>query len=131
MSEKLRFEAQAARWDAHGRAPSLLESGDWQLLALRCWLTSDGARKEGVSPMLAAFVEESAQALQARFPGWYDRLLATRDYCERCGERYLIENLSLCSRCLRTYCYHCTDFPSGPNGNRFHDCGDAGGEIVG
>jgi hypothetical protein len=60
--------------------------------------------------------------------GWWDDLLNQREYCEQCGERYRLSNLSLCSKCGRTYCFRCLPYERAPNGNYLHHCG---GEIVG
>ena len=125
----IKYEEHAARWEASGRAPAALLTSEWQLLTLRCWLYSEGAKAQSISPLLAEFAHESFAAIEARAPDWYEALLRERDHCSGCGERYRVENLSVCTKCLNTYCFRCDAFtPLAPNGNRLHSCG---GEIVG
>jgi hypothetical protein len=116
----------ADKWEAAGRSDELLVTNGWRLLALTCWTASAGARSEGVSPSIAALEEASVLHMGGR--DWSDSLLSERHYCEHCGETYRLENLHLCSKCMRVYCTWCLPKESAPNGNRLHHCG---GEMVG
>ena len=70
--------------------------------------------------------------LLARNPFWFEHLISERDHCSLCGESYLVDNMSLCTNCLGTYCYKCKNFPLGPNGNPVHACTDeTSREVVG
>jgi hypothetical protein len=122
------FLAAAAAWDRAGRPDSMLEQNVWRLLALRCWFQSDGAAQDGRQPVLADYGDACEKHLEIRDPDWWDTLLRQRDLCERCGETYRVENLAVCTGCLRTYCHCCIDEPKAPNGNYMHHCG---GELVG
>ena len=51
----IQYEEQAARWESVGRAAEALVTDQRQMLALRCWLSSSGAKSQGISPLLAAF----------------------------------------------------------------------------
>ena len=123
-----RYLAAATAWDAAGRPDTLLYTNEYQLLALRCWFQSDGAAREGRDQVVADFGDACEKTSEVDSPHWWGRLLAFRLNCDRCGERYMIENLSICTKCLGTYCFNCIDTASAPNGNRIHHCG---GEIVG
>jgi hypothetical protein len=115
----------AANWDAQGRPPTLLLEGHG-LIALRCWSWSEGARIDGMSEVLQAFLHETSAAQPE---GWLEACLSDRGTCGVCGERYKLENLKLCTHCSRTYCYRCASERSmAINGNPACACG---GELVG
>ena len=122
------FLAAAEKWQAAGRPDELLCSHDWRLMVMFCWVPSEGALREGVEPVLEEYVRVSKSTMDACRPGWYDRLLSTREYCDLCGERYRLENLVVCTKCLRNSCWRCITSARAPNGNRLHGCG---GELVG
>ena len=78
--------------------------------------------------MVADFGDACEAAYEERLPDWWGRLLRERTNCERCGERYMYENLSICTGCLSVFCFHCLEKSKAPNGNWLHYCG---GELVG
>lgn len=123
-----RYLGAAQAWHDGGRPRDLLLSGDLELLALRCWFQSDGAEREGRDQVVADFGDACEAAYEERFPTWWGMLLRERTHCETCGERYMHENLFICTHCLRLYCFHCIDKQQAPNGNWQHPCG---GEVVG
>jgi hypothetical protein len=125
---KRSFQRLADHWDGAGRPASHLVTDPLRLLALRCWIASDGARKEGVSARIQALADESEKAMRTAQPDWFDDLLATKSYCTGCGERYSVENLSICTACLDERCYWCSKQGEATNGNRACSCG---GEYVG
>jgi hypothetical protein len=122
------FEPMAAKWEQQGRPDDLLPSNSWQLLALVCWIQSKGAQAQGVSAALSAFHAASVSHFEAIVPGWFEEILSQREFCERCGETYRIENLGLCSQCMWVCCAYCRPLEKALNGNQAHWCG---GEIVG
>jgi len=125
MSAHTRFEALAAEWHALGWPASSLIEG-YESIALRCWAYSDGAKNDGVSEHLKAFIRACEAALPV---DWLDHYLSDRESCRGCGERYRFENLSLCTDCSRRVCYKCRGGASrAPNGNSACECG---GELVG
>lgn len=123
-----RYLAAARAWDVAGRPANLLIRNEYQLLAMRCWFHSSGAQQEGRDQVMANFCAASEKNYAAEFPHWWETLLSSREQCDRCGEQYKVENLSICTGCLGTYCYRCTDYAPAANGNMSHSCG---GEIVG
>jgi hypothetical protein len=121
----LRYEALAKEWHAQARLEPLLLSG-YDLIRLRCWSYSAGAKSEGVSATLRDFVRESNAAQPE---DWLDDYLYDRETCSTCGEGYRLENMRLCTHCSRMYCYRCPPKPAkAPNGNDACPCG---GELVG
>ncbi len=112
------FEAEAARWEETGEMQKGV-SNAYGLATLRCWITSDGAKADGVSKRLKRYHKAAEKWLaQQEGPDWYDRFLRTRSACSICGEGYRIENLGLCTHCdtLVGYC-HQFDGGTAPNGN--------------
>ena len=98
-----------------------------ELFAAKCWLMSKGAKYEGYSQEMIDFVNASSKALGEE--GNWDFILRQRAYCSGCGERYKLENLSVCCSCYNFDCYRCTgDYGVHTNGNLRCSCG---GEIVG
>ncbi|MCW5631882.1 MAG: hypothetical protein KIT17_00965 [Rubrivivax sp.] len=122
------FQAMADKWEQAGRPAGLLPDNRWVLMALTSWTVSDGARAEGVSPEIRAFEKAALRQMKSRSPAWWDNLMRERHYCESCGERYRLENLHNCSKCMRVYCTWCRPRERAANGNPLHFCG---GEIVG
>ena len=125
MSAHDRFESLAAQWNAKGRPKSMLVEG-YSLIALRCWTYSQGAKADGMSEVLQAFVRASEKAQPE---DWLDAYFSERETCDRCGESYRFENVLLCTQCSRTYCHKCmSGGPRSTNGNVACSCG---GELVG
>jgi hypothetical protein len=119
------FEAVAAGWDAAGRPAAMLVRG-YSLIAQRCWSWSPGAKVDGVSATLKAFIAASQDALPE---DWIDAYFDDRESCARCGESYRFENIRLCTHCHRTVCHRCgSTMQTAPNGNTACACG---GELVG
>lgn len=102
MSDNNHFARYAQAWAAKGRGEEGLLA-DVSLVALRCWHW-DYAKRPDADPLLGEYLA----ACEARQPaGWFDAVLARREYCSRCGIRYRIENLSICTRCDALHCYEC------------------------
>lgn len=120
------IEAEAEIWESGGfRDEDLL--GIWDVTVAANWEASAGGKRDGLSENASAFVKKSFDTLK----GWYLGLLDSRDYCSRCGERYLVENLTLCTHCDRLRCYRCKeDLATHENGNLRCTC-KWGGELVG
>jgi hypothetical protein len=119
----------ADRWLASGRDDGMLLSNPYALLALRCWLGTELAKHAGAR--IGQFARASLDTHERAHPGWYDRLLGERSTCDRCGETYRLENLSICTKCLGTYCPFCSrdGLPSGSLASApVHSCG---GDLVG
>lgn len=118
------YLGQAQAWAAAGRGDARLLSGV-ALVALRCW-HADYARRPGADPLLGEYLA----ACEARQPaGWFDAVLARREHCSRCGTRYRVENLSICTRCESLHCYQCvSNCDSDEAGRRHCRCG---GVLVG
>ena len=120
-----RFESIAQTWLAEGRPNSRLLSG-YDLIAIRCWSYSDGAKNQGMSEALTSFIKAS-ESVQRR--DWIDPYMDDRETCRTCGESYRFENISLCTECSRKYCYKCVaGCARATNGNPACSCG---GEVVG
>jgi hypothetical protein len=106
---------------------------------MRRWFRSDGCLKEYEKKRLSdTFLDYLNACLEAQWnhnSNWYEEELHERTNCDRCGERYMLENLSVCTDCLNSYCRQCApDFPTVENGNRACGCklpGSSGGELVG
>jgi hypothetical protein len=135
VSARQRFEKKAAAWDERGQPDNLLETSDWALLQLRCWMVSDGAKKENRDkpfiPALDDFVQASGISMEARRSHWFEELLDSRESCKGCVEMYRVDNLTVCTstNCRSLYCYGCVlNYRVGSFGNRRCDCG---GELVG
>lgn len=131
MTASQKFEEDAARWEATGE---MQESGadEYGLTVLRCWITSKGAKADGVSERLGRYHKAAEEAMQKqRGPGWYDKFLRTRSACSICGTGFRLENLGMCTHCdaLIGYC-HQFDGGVAANGNlKCPKCQD--GETVG
>jgi hypothetical protein len=128
-----RFERDAERWDTIGRPADRLETFSLRLIAMRVWFYSDGCSQECKKKQLSdTFLDYLNACLEARWeenPTWYEEALRERTDCDVCGERYMLENLTICTNCLSLYCYRCVpSTPRADNGNVAHTCG---GELVG
>jgi hypothetical protein len=125
-----RFEDEAARWEETGEL-QWCGRNEYAFVKLGSWLISKGARIDGVSERLKRYYA----AAEARFDkwgsDWYDKFLATRDWCSVCGESYRLENLSLCTHCdsLFGYCHQLTGGKAANGNPKCPRCQD--GEIVG
>ncbi len=125
MSAAQNFESTASAWEAAGRPLSALLTG-YALIRLRSWTFSEGAKVDGVSDTLRAFVKASEAALRK---DWMDPYFDDRESCSTCGESYRFENVSQCTGCSRMRCFRCKgDLARALNGNLACPCG---GEIVG
>ncbi len=120
------LEETATRWEAAGRRPSLLLRG-LDLVALRCWISNTEGKRPAISDTLSAY---SAACDAAQPEGWYDALLAERDECRHCHQRYRVENLAICTLCTRTYCHFClNERPRAETGQAICFCSE--GEMAG
>ena len=126
MTAREQYQLIAEQWDKDGRPVSALKDG-YSLLALRCWTYSQGAKAEGISDVIQAFVRASEDAQK---DDWLDAYLSDRESCRGCGESYRFENVSICTACRSMYCYRCSgNYGRAPNGNPACQCGK--GEVVG
>lgn len=125
---KSKYLEAALAWDAAGRPTGQLCSDDYPLTALHCWVGRKPADEPPDLALIRAYAEASIAWREQNDPGWYDAFLGTRSYCERCGERYRVENLAICTGCLREICHACIDEPMSGWGRYVHHCG---GELVG
>ena len=124
MTVKQRYDELANRY-AESQDRALLLT-DWALATAQWWTTSSGAKKDGVSDAWRAFLDACTKDLG---PYWSSRYLDEREHCRGCGERYKVDNLSICTNCFDGYCYRCVGRnPRHPNGNGACACG---GELVG
>jgi hypothetical protein len=123
-----KYLARAKAWDDAGRPDELLITHEYDMLAMRCWFQSKGAEQEGRDQVVADFGDACEKSHERHSPRWWDMLLQSRDHCCLCGERYMVENLSVCTACLDSFCFNCVGKQLAPNGNPLHACG---GEIVG
>jgi hypothetical protein len=133
MHARQRFEQKAALWDVLGQPDYLLEASTWAMLRLRCWMVSEGAKKENrAKPFISAlddFVQASGVSMEMQRSHWFEKLLNSRESCKRCVEMYRVDTLAVCTNCRSLYCYGCVlNYRVGSNGNRRCDCG---GELVG
>jgi hypothetical protein len=125
------FEEEAARWEETGEMQHGC-SNQWGVTALRCWISSKGAKADGVSERLKRYHAAAEESIKNKLgPNWYHRFLRTRAACSICGEGFRIDNLGLCTHCDALIGY-CHQFNGGfaPNGNlKCPRCED--GETVG
>ena len=91
----LAYEEEARRWDESGR-PVLARPDPIHAMKLYCWTGSAGAKHDGVSERLSAYLRALRDELARTDPHWYDALLSQKDYCDRCGESWRYENVSFC-----------------------------------
>ena len=121
-----KLETNAKLWMESGQDVSHLAKS-WQFFQLYCWVVSPGGKQTEKSPTLEAYIA-ACHDENGGSSGW-GSMLRERQYCDRCGERYRLENLSVCTGCGNLTCYRCP--PRGgkhENGNRLCSCG---GEVVG
>jgi len=133
-----RYELDAEKWQKGGCTDDKLETNTLRLIAMRCWFYSSGCLKENEAKRLSdtflAYLNACLKYQWDRNQNWYEEELHERTDCDQCGERYMLENLSICTDCLNLRCFNCLDFPKAANGNRAHSCGLLGsglGELVG
>ncbi|MFF1907659.1 hypothetical protein [Kitasatospora sp. NPDC058218] len=89
-------------WEADGRDPGLLVTGR-PFFALYCWhlQTSRGSREHDAAT--TAYVASAHRAIGGA-AGW-NAVLSERAHCSCHGERWRLENLSICLGCLDYVCY--------------------------
>jgi len=126
MTAREKYQRIAEQWDRDGRPVSALEGG-YALITLRSWTYSEGAKAEGISDMIRAFVRASEDA---QHRDWLDAYFSDQESCRGCGESYRFENVSICTACGSKYCYRCKgNYGRAHNGNLACQCGS--GELVG
>ncbi|MEV0533231.1 hypothetical protein [Kitasatospora sp. NPDC050463] len=89
-------------WKADGRNPDRLVTGR-PFFALYCWhlqTTRDGRAPDAAT---AAYVA-SAHRANGGESGW-NTVLSDRAHCSCHGDRWRLENLSICLGCLEYVCY--------------------------
>ncbi|MEE1796119.1 hypothetical protein PUR28_35970 [Streptomyces sp. BE308] len=96
-----RIRQAVEMWIHEGRGPDHLVTGkaffamySWHL---RHWTDHDIAWAE--------FAAASYHSLGGK-DGW-EAMLRERANCESCGDRYRLENIGLCTGCMRYTCYDC------------------------
>jgi hypothetical protein len=75
---------------------------DLQATAAKLWLDYGGDAMDDGGKVRAA-VEAYWRSKRGSDPYW--DFLEQRSSCNRCGETYKYENLSICPNCFNTYCY--------------------------
>jgi hypothetical protein len=94
-------------WAANGRVPASLPSGT-AFFAIYCWSTNYRITE----PTSPAYATELAEFVIAAYEhnggsaGW-DAMLRGREICSTCHDRYRLENLGICTGCMRYTCYGC------------------------
>ncbi|WP_157546661.1 hypothetical protein [Hamadaea tsunoensis] len=94
-------------WVAGGRDQALLTTG-MTYFAVYCW----GMNYRIGDPAAPAYDAGLAEFVTASYEynggadGWIT-LLHGREYCSTCGDRFRLENLGICTGCLRHTCYGC------------------------
>ncbi len=123
-SAKANYEELAQTY-LETKDPKHLLSG-WNLALAVWWCNSKGAKSEGISKMLAAYLEVCREGLPK---DWIYAYIDERGNCSFCGESYRIDNMSVCTNCKSTYCWRCVGGRTKhPNGNPACACD---GELVG
>ncbi|MER6396770.1 hypothetical protein ABT263_12005 [Kitasatospora sp. NPDC001603] len=89
-------------WEADGRDPDRLVDGK-PFFALYCWHLWTIREGRPHDAATAAYVA-SAHRANGGAAGW-DALLRGRAYCSCHGERWRLENLSICLGCLEYVCF--------------------------
>src|SRR4051812_22646060 len=93
MTAGEKYQRIAEQWDRDGRPASALEGG-YPLITLRSWTYSEGAKAEGISDIIRAFVRASEDA---QHRDWLDAYFSDQESCRGCGESYRFENVSICT----------------------------------
>ncbi|GAA4711095.1 hypothetical protein Prum_091900 [Phytohabitans rumicis] len=102
-----RVRQVCAAWLRAGRDGDLLVT-DKAFFTVYCWSHNHGIRDPAgpeYDPELAEYVTASYEALGGR-AGW-NAMLCQRTLCRVCGDRYLLENLGVCTGCMAYTCYRC------------------------
>ncbi|MGV9263513.1 hypothetical protein ACWDRR_02480 [Kitasatospora sp. NPDC003701] len=89
-------------WEADGRDEGRLVTGR-AFFALYCWhlqTSRSGSRHDAAT---TAYVESAHRAIGGA-AGW-NAVLGRREHCSCHGERWRLENLSICLGCLQYVCY--------------------------
>jgi hypothetical protein len=124
LTVKQRYETLAARYFETNDRWHLLQG--WALATAVWWTTSSGATRDGVSETWNGYLAACTKDLSKY---WTSAYIDEKDYCRRCGERYSVDNMSMCTDCFDGYWWRCVGGTEHhPNGN--HRCG-CGGELVG
>ena len=96
-------------WVRDGRGRAFLVTGT-AFFAVYCWSLN---YKIG-DPTAPAYDAELAEFVAASYElnggsvGW-NAMLNSRDICSTCHDWYRLENLGICSGCMRYTCYGCGD----------------------
>lgn len=124
MTVKERYEALATQYFETNDPRHLLK--DWALATAMWWTTSRGAKHDGISDSWQNYLAACTSSLPNFSASSY---IDERDYCKQCGERYKVDNMSMCTNCFDGYCWRCLGgLERHPNGNPACRCG---GELVG
>ena len=94
-------------WDEGGRDPAFLPTGT-AFFAVYCWSNNyqiTDPTAPAYTPELAEFVTASYE-LNGGSAGW-NAMLRDREICSTCHDRYRLENLGICTGCMRYTCYGC------------------------
>jgi hypothetical protein len=123
-SARHKYETLAARYFETSDRRHLLEG--WGLAIAMWWTTSTGGKRDGVSDAVRAYLDVCTKDLPKY---WLLNFIDERDYCRQCGQRFQVDNMSMCTNCYDGYCWRCVGGAEyHPNGN--HRC-FCGGELVG
>ena len=105
-----KMQSRVQTWQNSGKKEGLIEGRE--IFAARCWWNDNGLYRKNhelYDPALEEYIHAStdfaAQALPAAADGKsWSALLRGRAYCDNCGTRYSLENLSICTGCLDYVC---------------------------
>jgi hypothetical protein len=92
-------------WQENNKDEAYLFPDDYDRILIYLWCHSQGAKKEGFSEEIAEFAAANRKAIG---DAKYDEMMRFKDYCDFCGQRYKLENLSICINCRNFYCYRCS-----------------------
>ncbi|MEA5567630.1 hypothetical protein [Anabaena sp. UHCC 0399] len=121
-----RIKTAAQRWKDSAKSDTELFSKDYDRMLVFLWCHSRGGKTEGYSDDIAEFAQANKAAIG---DDNYNKMLRTREYCDGCGERYKLENLSICVECCNLYCYRCVG-QRGISSNGNYRC-SCSGDLVG
>ncbi len=94
-AEKL--ERLAVRWDKNGNAPEFLLTKDWDRMVSLYWRSK---HESECSFVLSEFIDANKAAVDE--DAWHS-VLCSRFRCNRTGDTYKLDNLSICVLCDRTW----------------------------
>lgn len=98
-------------WVRDDRDPALLVTGR-AFFAVYCWSLNHRIGDPAApahDAELAEFVAASYE-LNGGSAGW-NAMLHGREICSTCHDRYRLENLGICTDCMRYTCYGCGKHP--------------------